>query len=150
MPQDLIDCWNQRKLKAIIPRVVVLANDPPSAERRILLSFLLFYGLPVGKYTLICAMEIHKIQILSIPSQDLLNRPFPSSPGPLFQNEGTCSAFDIEIIFQSHANKTHFHKKGCARSLILKMRVFGTRKWPTYGTVVSVSRSLIPLQVVDI
>ena len=40
------------------------------------------------------------------------NRPFPSSPGPLFQNEGRCSAFDMEIIFHSRANKTHFHKKG--------------------------------------
>ena len=37
------------------------------------------------------------------------NRPFPSSPRPLFQNEGKCSAFDMEIIFHSHANKTHFH-----------------------------------------
>ena len=26
------------------------------------------------------------------------NRPFPSSPGPLFQNEGRCSAFDIEVV----------------------------------------------------
>ena len=58
------------------------------------------------------------------------NRPFLSSPGPLFQNEGRCSAFDMEIIFHSHANKTHFHRKGCAPSLILKVRVFGTRKWP--------------------
>ena len=58
------------------------------------------------------------------------NRPFLSSPGPLFQNEGRCSAFDMEIIFHSHASKTHFHKKGCAPSLILKMRVFGTQKWP--------------------
>ena len=52
------------------------------------------------------------------------NRPFPSSPGPLFQNEGRCSAFDMEIIFHSHANKTHFHKKGRAPSLILKVIVF--------------------------
>ena len=36
----------------------------------------------------------------------------------------------MEIIFHSHANKTHFHKKGCALELILKVRVFGTRKWP--------------------
>ena len=57
------------------------------------------------------------------------NRPFPSSPGPLFQKEGRCWAFDMEIIFHSRANKTHFHKKGCAPSLILKVRVFGTRKW---------------------
>ena len=35
---------------------------------------------------------------------------------PLFQNEGRCSAFDMEIIFHSHANKTHLHKKGCATS----------------------------------
>ena len=47
--------------------------------------------------------------------------PFPSSPWPLFQNGGRCSAFDME---------THFHKKGCAPSLVLKVRVFGTRKRP--------------------
>ena len=38
--------------------------------------------------------------------------------------------FDMEMIFHSHANKTHFYKKGCALGLILKVRVFGTRKWP--------------------
>ena len=38
----------------------------------------------------------------------------------------------MEIIFHSHANKTHFHKKGCAPSLILKVRVFGTQKWPIH------------------
>ena len=36
----------------------------------------------------------------------------------------------MEFIFQSYATKTHFHKKGCAPSLILKVRVFGTRRWP--------------------
>ena len=60
----------------------------------------------------------------------LINRPVSSSPGLLFQDEGSSSAFDMEIIFHSHANKTHFHKRGCAPSLILKVRVFGTRKWP--------------------
>ena len=39
------------------------------------------------------------------------NRPFPSSPGPLFQNEGRCSAFDMEIIIHSHANKTIYTRK---------------------------------------
>jgi len=58
-----------------------------------------------------------------------VNRPFLSSPRPLFQNEGRCSAFDMEIIFHSHASKIHFHKKGCALGLILKVRVFGTQKW---------------------
>ena len=57
-------------------------------------------------------------------------RPFPSSPGPLYQNEVKCSAFDMEIIFHCHASKTHFHKRGCALGLILKVRVFGTQKWP--------------------
>ena len=63
-----------------------------------------------------------------LPSSTTYNRPFPSSPRPLYQNEGRCSAFDMEMIFHSHANKTHFHKKGRAPSLILKVRVFGTRK----------------------
>ena len=44
----------------------------------------------------------------------------------------------MEIIFHPHANKTHFHKKGCAPSLILKVRVFGTRKWPIVGSYVPV------------
>ena len=58
----------------------------------------------------------------------IVNRPLPSFPGSLYQNEVKCSAFDMEMIFHSHANKTHFHKKGCALGLILKVRVFGTRK----------------------
>ena len=33
-------------------------------------------------------------------------------------------------FFYSHANKTHYHKKGCALGLILKVRVFETQKWP--------------------
>ena len=73
MPQDLIVCWNQWKLEALIPCVAVFGNNPLSVERRIFLSFLLFYGLVVGKYALICAMEIQKFRWLSIASQDLLN-----------------------------------------------------------------------------
>ena len=53
----------------------------------------------------------------------LVQTPSHSCAGPLFQNEGRCLAFDIEIIFHSQANKTHFHKKGCAPSLIFKVRV---------------------------
>ena len=44
----------------------------------------------------------------------MINRPFPSFPGPLFENEAKCSVFDVEMIFHSYANKTH-------------LRVFGTR-----------------------
>ena len=57
------------------------------------------------------------------------NTPFPSFPGPLYQNEVKCSAFAVEMIFHSHASKTHFHRKGCVLTLILKVRVFGIRKW---------------------
>ena len=32
-------------------------------------------------------------------------------------------------FFNSDANKTHFHNKSLALSLILKVRAFGTRKW---------------------
>ena len=34
------------------------------------------------------------------------------------------------MIFHSHAIKTHFHKKGCALGLRLKVKVFGSWKWP--------------------
>ena len=54
------------------------------------------------------------------------NRLFANSPGPLYKNI-KFSAFDKKTIFHSHANKTPFHKKGCALAigLILNMRVFG-------------------------
>ena len=55
---------------------------------------------------------------------------FRVPPGPLYENEVKHSTFDMKMIFHSQANKTHFHKKGCALGLILKVRVFGTRKWP--------------------
>ena len=41
MPQDLIGCRKRRKLKALIPRVVVFVNDPSSAEERI--DFAVFF-----------------------------------------------------------------------------------------------------------
>ena len=60
---------------------------------------------------------------------NLLIHAISEFPGPLFQNEVTCSAFDMKTIFYSHANKTHFHKKACALGLILKVRVLGAREW---------------------
>ena len=57
------------------------------------------------------------------------NRPFKSCSKPLFQSEAKRESIDMEVIY-SHANKTHFHKKGFARSLVLEVRVFGTLKWP--------------------
>ena len=51
----------------------------------------------------------------------------------------------MEIIFLSHENKTHFHKKGCAPSLIFKVRAFGIRKWPIglESLILSVNLGLI-------
>ena len=46
---------------------------------------------------------------------------FRVSPGPLYQNEVKCLTFDMEIIFNSHTNITHFHKKGCELGLISKV-----------------------------
>ena len=36
----------------------------------------------------------------------------------------------MKMTFHSHANKTHFHEKGGALGLLLKVRVLGTQKWP--------------------
>ena len=77
------------------------------------------------------------------------NRPFPSSPGPLYQKEVKCSAIDMEIILHSHANKTHFHKKGCALGLILKVRVFGTQKWPIGHILSSLPVSLSDIKTLS-
>ena len=49
----------------------------------------------------------------------------------------------MKMIFNYYANKTHFHNKGFALSLVLKVRFFGTRKWPSLlrwlNTVLAVS-----------
>ena len=42
----------------------------------------------------------------------------------------------MKMIFHSHANKIHFHKKGFALSLVLKSESFVTRKWPINRTIV--------------
>ena len=61
------------------------------------------------------------------------NRPFPSSKKSHLQGEAKCEAIDMKMIFNYDANKTHFHNKGFALSLVLKVRVFGTPKWPILG-----------------
>ena len=58
-----------------------------------------------------------------------INRPFPSSKKSHFQSEAKCEAIDMKMIFNYDANKTLFHNKGFALSLVLKARFFGTRKW---------------------
>ena len=58
----------------------------------------------------------------------LSNSPFPSCDKPLFQREANCKTTDMKLIFYSHANKTHLHKKGFALSFIL-MSILETQKW---------------------
>ena len=60
----------------------------------------------------------------------LFNRPFPISKKFHFPNEAKCETFVVEMSFNYDANKTHFHNKGFALSLVLKVKLFGTRKWP--------------------
>ena len=58
------------------------------------------------------------------------NRPFPSFKKSHFPSEAKCEAIDMKISFNHDANKTYFHNKGFALSRVLKVRFFGTRKWP--------------------
>ena len=56
-------------------------------------------------------------------------RPFPSSKSH-FQNEVKCETFVVKMSFIYITIKNHFHISGFALSLALKVRFFGTRKWP--------------------
>ena len=67
-----------------------------------------------------------KKNISTFPIQN--DRPFPTSKKSHLQSEAKCEAIDMKMIFNYDANKTHFHNKGFALSLVLRVRVFGTRK----------------------
>ena len=58
------------------------------------------------------------------------NRPFPSSKKSHFQNEAKCETFVVKMSFICIIIANHFHINGFALSLVLKVRFFGTRKWP--------------------
>ena len=60
----------------------------------------------------------------------VVNRPFPSSKKSHFQNEAKCETFVVKMSFICIIIENHFHINGFALSLILKVRFFGTRKWP--------------------
>ena len=54
----------------------------------------------------------------------------------------------MKMIFNCDANKTHFHNKGFSLSLVLKVRFFGTQKWPIYIIVIG-NHALRPAQPTD-
>ena len=64
------------------------------------------------------------------------NRPFPSSKKSHFQNEAKCETFVVKMSFICIIIENHFHINGFALSLVLKVRLFGTRKWPIKGRVI--------------
>ena len=53
---------------------------------------------------------------------------FPSCPKLCFKARLSRRPLIWKWIFMAHTNKTQFHKKGSALSLVLKVRVFGTWK----------------------
>ena len=70
------------------------------------------------------------LRCVTIPAAVTANSSFPSSKKSHFQSEAKCEAIVMEMIFNYDAKKTHFHNKGFALRVVLKVRVFGTRKWP--------------------
>ena len=74
-------------------------------------------------------MELEDYQ-LSPSMDEIENRPFPSSKKSHFQNEAKCETFVVKMSFICIIIENHFHINGFALSLVLKVRFFGTRKWP--------------------
>ena len=58
------------------------------------------------------------------------NRPFLSSPAPLFQNEAKCTTFLVKMSFICMTMKNDFHINRWALNLVLLQRPGGTQKWP--------------------
>ena len=81
----------------------------------------------MGIYTVLGFISV--VKFLTKPVNSEIDH-FWVPPSLCIKTRLSAQPFDMEIIFHSHANKTHFHKKGCALGNILKVRVFGTRKWP--------------------
>ena len=54
-----------------------------------------------------------------------------------FKTRPSATTFLVKMILYYRANKTHFHKKRFALGLVLRVSVFGTRKWPVGPTQMS-------------
>ena len=71
---------------------------------------------------------------------DASKRPFSSCLFPLCQNQTLCATIHIEMrsaymVLHVHfyTNPTHFHMKGFALGLVLKLRHKATQKWLVTG-----------------
>ena len=70
------------------------------------------------------------------------NRLFPI-PRASVSKRGWVVSLWYDNDFSFSCKESHFHKNGCALALILKVRVFGTRKWPIFIGTQSSSDSWI-------
>ena len=59
-------------------------------------------------------------------------------------------AFDMEMIFILMQIKLIFKKKGCALGLILKVKVFGTQKWPIAHNMLNRNTVTIPREYLHV
>ena len=71
--------------------------------------------------------EIDYEQLATVWFTLVPHRPFPSCPSLCFKARLSVKPLIWEWLFKQI---THFQQKGFARSLVLKVRVFGTQKWP--------------------
>ena len=90
-----------------------------------------------------------------ITNNNYINRSFPSSKKSHFQNEAKCETFVVKMGFICLTIKNHFHINGFTLILALKVRFFGTRKWPIQfpydgAFVVVFSRTMYSKQILDI
>ena len=74
-----------------------------------------------------CSLSKRSLQELSANFKDsqLAVSEFPR--GLCIETRSSAQPLTDENDIHSHANKTHYHKKGCALGLTLKVRTFGTR-----------------------
>ena len=86
-----------------------------------------------------------------------LNRPFPSSKKSPFQSDAKCEAIDMKMIFNYHANKTHFRtsprfeseifwNSEMASSMTLLSKLLVNYHWEDYGTIKETNLILIQLK----
>lgn len=59
------------------------------------------------------------------------NKPYFRGAPSLCSSETKAEAIiDLIMFLYYYANESHYHQKGFTLGFVLKLRVFGTRKWP--------------------
>ena len=118
---DRLYCiYFQRNLLIEAVSLVVLSRGPFYVWDFISHSVKWLAGLTIFWWLILWGLSLTRdgTQIISVMRDLAQMAHFRVPPGPLFQKKVKFSAFDMEMIFHSHANKTHLHKKDCALGLI--------------------------------